>query len=281
MLITTNKGMWSLIGKIALVLVLAFLCFTIALPFIWMLSASLKGDYDVFTFPIQWIPEKIKWENYQTIWTKFHLFGYIKNSVKLSVIVTFIQLFTSSFAAYAFAKIKFRGRNILFLAYIATIAIPWQSYMVPQYMMITKLGLVNSHTSLIAMHAFNVFGVFLLRQTMLSIPDELCEAGRIDGLSEYGIYFKIALPLSKTGLAALTIFTFVNEWNDYTGPMLYLTDENLKTLQIGLRQFIQQYGSYYAQLMAASIVALIPVLIVFVTMQKYFVAGVATSGLKG
>ena len=268
-------------GKIILAALLLLLCFTIALPFIWMLSSSLKGDYDVFTFPIQWIPEQMKWKNYVTIWTKFHLFGYMANSIKLSVIVTLIQLFTSSFAAYAFAKIPFKGRNVLFLLYISTIAVPWQAYMVPQYIMLSKLGMINSHKALIAMHAFNVFGVFLLRQTMLSIPDELCEAGRVDGLNEYGIYFKICLPLSKTGLATLTIFTFVNEWNDFTGPLLYLTDDNLKTLQLGLRQFIQQYGSYYAQLMAASIVALIPVLIVFVLMQKHFIASVATTGLKG
>ncbi len=276
-----KRKILNLTGKLCLIVILLVLCFTIALPFIWMLSSSLKGDYDVFTFPIEWIPKQPKWENYVTIWTKFHLFGYLKNSVKLSVIVTLIQLFTSSFAAYAFAKIPFKGRNVLFLMYVATIAVPWQAYMVPQYMMLTKFGMVNSHLSLIVMHAFNVFGVFLLRQTMIGIPDELFEAGRIDGLNEYGLYFRIALPLSKTGLATLTIFTFVNEWNDFTGPLLYLTDDRLKTLQLGLRQFIQQYGSYYAQLMAASIVALIPVLIVFVLMQKHFIASVATSGLKG
>jgi multiple sugar transport system permease protein len=192
-----------------------------------------------------------------------------------------LQLFTSSFAAYGFAKMKFPGRNILFLAYIATIAVPWQVYMVPQFIMMKKIGLADTHMAIILLQAFTAFGVFLLRQFYVSIPEELSEAARIDGLSEYGIYFKIMLPLSKPALATLTIFTFVNTWNDFMGPMLYLNSTKLKTIQLGLRMFISQYDAEYSLIMAASVASVIPIIAVFLFTQKFFIEGIATSGLKG
>ncbi len=251
------------------------------LPFVWMLSASLKLDKDVFTFPIQWIPANPRWENYSEIWTMIPLLTFIKNTAKLTIIVTFLQLLTSSFAAYAFAKLHFKGRDVLFLGYVATIAMPWQAYMVPQFLMMRSFHLNNTHLAIIFLQAFSAFGVFLMRQFYMSVPDELCEAARIDGMSEYGIYAKIMLPLSVPALSTLTIFTFVNTWNDFLGPLLYLTRTELKTIQIGLRMFIGQYSSEYGLIMAASVVALIPVVIVFLSLQRFFVQGVATAGLKG
>lgn len=251
------------------------------IPFIWMLSSSLKLNKDVFSFPMQWIPRDPVWGNYITIWTKIPMLTFVKNSAKLTIIVTILQLVTSSFAAYAFAKLKFKGRNILFLGYIGTISVPWHAYMVPQFMLMRTLHLNNTHLSIICLQAFSAFGVFLMRQFYDGIPDELCEAARIDGMSEYGIWWRIMLPLSKPALSTLTIFTFVNTWNDFLGPLIYLTDTKKKTLQIGLRMFITDYSSEYGLIMAASVVALIPVLIVFLALQKYFVQGVATAGLKG
>jgi len=250
-------------------------------PFIWMISSSLKLDKDVFTFPIEWIPSNPRWENYEEIWTTIPLGQFLKNTAKLTIIVTFLQLLTSSFAAYAFAKLQFKGRDILFLGYVATIAMPWQVYMVPQFMMIRSFGLNNTHLAIICLQAFSAFGVFLMKQFYMSVPDELCEAARIDGMSEYRIWAQIMLPLSKPALSTLTIFTFVNTWNDFLGPLLYLTRMELKTIQIGLRMFISQYSSEYGLIMAASVVALIPVVIVFLALQKFFVQGVATAGLKG
>lgn len=197
------------------------------------------------------------------------------------MVVTLLQLLTSSFAAYAFAKLHFRGRNLLFLGYIATIAMPWQVYMVPQFLMMSGMGLNDKLLAMICLQAFSAFGVFLMKQFYDGIPDDLCEAARIDGLSEYGIWWKIMLPLSKPSLATLTIFTFVNTWNDFLGPLLYLHTESKKTLQLGLRMFIGQYSAEYGLIMAASVVALIPVLVVFIALQKYFVQGIASSGLKG
>ena len=250
-------------------------------PFLWMLSASFKMNKDVFAFPIEWIPSNPRVRNYVDIWTKISLLAFIFNTAKLTIIVTLLQLFTSSFAAYAFAKLNFKGKKTLFLGYIATIAVPWQAYMVPQFMMMRSWGLNNTHLAIICLQAFSAFGVFLMKQFYEGVPTELCEAARIDGLSEYGIWWRIMLPLSKPALSTLTIFTFVATWNDFLGPLIYLTKTELKTIQIGLRMFISQYSAEYGLIMAASVIALIPVLIVFLALQKYFVQGVATAGLKG
>ncbi|MDY2655241.1 MAG: carbohydrate ABC transporter permease [Eisenbergiella porci] len=251
------------------------------IPFVWMLSSSVKLDKDVFTFPIQWIPQAPRWRNYIDIWSKIPLFTFVINTVKITFFVTLLQLLTSSFAAYAFAKLNFKGRDLLFLCYIGTIAMPWQVYMVPQFMLVRSMGLDNSHAGLILLQAFSAFGVFMMKQFYQGIPDELCEAARVDGMSEYRIYARIMLPLSKPALATLTIFTFVNTWNDFLAPMIYLRDTKLKTIQIGIRMFITQYGSEYGLIMAASVLSLIPVLIVFLSMQKYFVEGIAATGIKG
>lgn len=269
------------ISRCLLYVVLIILTVVMLIPFAWMFSASLKLDKDVFIFPIQWIPKNPRWQNYLDIWTKIPLMTFVLNTVKITLIVTFLQLLTSSFAAYAFAKLKFKYSNLLFMAYIATIAVPWQVYMVPQFMMMRKFGLNDSHLSIIFLQAFSAFGVFMMRQFYQGIPDELCEAARIDGMSEYQIYGRIMLPLSKPALSTLTIFTFVSTWNDFLGPLIYLKTEAKKTLQLGLKMFISQYSSEYGLIMAASVLSLIPVLIVFLSLQKYFVEGIAATGVKG
>ncbi len=251
------------------------------LPLIWMLSASFKLSTEVFTSPIRWIPETFHWENYVQIWQKVDFGRFTWNSAKLTVLVTIIQLLTCSFAAYGFTKCKFPGRDVLFLGYVATIAIPWQTFMLPQYMMMNKMHLVDSHLGYVLLQSFGAFGVFLLRQFFLGIPNELLEAARIDGLSEYGIYFRIVLPLAKPAMATLAIFTFVTIWNDYMGPMIYFNTEANKTIPLGIRMFVGQYSADYQLIMAASVLSLVPVLVMYVFCQKYFVQGVATSGLKG
>ena len=276
-----SKSQNRKITKVILYVVLIFIAFLMLVPFAWMLSSSLKLDKDVFIVPIKWIPENPQWSNYVKIWTKIPLAKFVLNTAKLTVIVTLLQLFTSSFAAYAFAKLNFHHKNTLFLAYVATIAVPWQVYMVPQFMMMRSFGLNDTHLAIICLQAFSAFGVFMMRQFYQGIPDELCEAARIDGMSEYQIYGRIMLPLSKPALSTLTIFTFVNTWNDFLGPLIYLKTESKKTLQIGLRMFIGQNSSEYGLIMAASVLSLIPVLIVFLSLQKYFVEGIAATGVKG
>ncbi len=267
--------------KVLLYVLLAAICVLTLLPLVWMLSASLKLDKDVFRIPIEWIPSDPAWSNYTRIWEQVPLLLFTFNTFKITVITTIIQVITCSFAAYGFAKCNFRGRNTLFMIYVATIAVPWQVYMLPQYSMMNSWGLVDTHASLILLHAFDAFGVFLLRQFCMGIPNELLEAARIDGLSEYGVYARIVLPQMGPSLATLVIFTFVTNWNDFMGPMIYLNSTSNKTIQLGIRMFMGQYSTEYGLIMAASVVSLIPVFIVFLIFQKSFVQGVATSGLKG
>lgn len=250
-------------------------------PFVWMISSSLKTSIDVFSIPMRWIPQEFHFENYLQIWERVPLAIYFKNTAVLAVIVTFMQILTSSFAAYAFAKMNFKGRDLLFMCYIGTIAVPWQVYMVPQFIMMRSIGLYDTIWALVVLQSFTAFGVFLMRQFYMGIPNDLSEAARIDGLSEYGIWARIILPLAKPAIATLCIFTFVNTWNDYMGPMIYLTTDIKKTIQVGLRRFIQAYSADYNLIMAASLCSLLPVTIVFLFLQRYFIEGIATTGMKG
>ncbi|MEU4536558.1 carbohydrate ABC transporter permease [Streptosporangium sp. NPDC023825] len=250
-------------------------------PFGMMLSASLKRNSEVLAVPIQWIPEELRWSNFVEIWERAPMATYLGNSLFLSVTITFLQVLTGSFAAYGFSKVRFPGRDALFLGYLATIAVPWQAYMVPQYIMMQRLELTDTYWSLILIQAFGAFGVFLMRQYYMSIPDELCEAARIDGLSEYGIYRRIILPLSKPALASLALLTFVTTWNDYMGPFIYLTSNELWTVQLGLRSFVGLYEAEHAMIMTGAVLSVLPVLVLFLFGQRYFIQGVATSGLKG
>jgi multiple sugar transport system permease protein len=251
------------------------------LPLIWMLSASLKTDVEVFSVPVRWIPENPAWNNYRAIWQKIDFARFTYNSFKLSVIVTLIQVLTSCFAAYGFAKCRFPGRELLFFLYIATIAIPWQVYMLPQYVEMRLLHLNNTHLGYILMQSFTAFGVFLVRQFYVGIPDELLDAARIDGLNEYGAFFRIVLPLSRPVLATLVIFSFVGIWNDFMGPMIYFDSVHIKTIPLGIRMFLGQYSTEYGLIMAASVLSLLPVFVVFLLFQRFFVEGIATSGIKG
>ena len=270
------------VGKVLIYALLILITAVMVVPFLWMLSASIKTNTEVFDIaPFQFIPDEPQWSNYQEIWTKIPLARFIGNTVFLTIVVTTLQMLTSSFAAYAFAKLQFKHRNALFLAYIATIAMPWQVYMVPQFIMMRGMGLNDKLLAMICLQAFSAFGVFLMKQFYEGIPDSLCEAARIDGMSEYKIYSSIMLPLSKPALSTLIIFTFVNTWNDYLGPLIYLKTETKKTIQLGLKMFIGQYAAEYGLIMAGSIITLIPVLVVFLALQKYFVEGVAATGIKG
>ncbi|MBT2229455.1 carbohydrate ABC transporter permease [Nonomuraea sp. NEAU-A123] len=261
-------------------LTLTVLAVLVLVPFAWMVSSALKRDNEVFAVPIQWIPRELRWSNFVEIWERIPLLTYLGNSAFLSVTITLLQLLTGSFAAYGFAKVRFPGRDALFVAYIATIAVPWQAYMVPQYIMMQKADLTNTYWAIILLQAFGAFGVFLMRQYYMSIPDDLCEAARIDGLSEYGIYWRIILPLSKPALASLALLTFVNTWNDYMGPFIYLTSNELWTVQLGLRSFVGQYDAEYAMMMTGAVLSVLPILVIFLLGQRYFIRGIATSGLK-
>jgi len=276
-----NSLQGNMAKKISIYAALSILTAIMLVPFYWMIQSSLKLSEDVFTIPVQWWPTTPVWSNYSDIWTRVPLLRFFRNTAFLTITVTFLQLLTSNFAAYAFSKLHFFGRNTLFMIYVASIAVPWQAYMVPQYIMFRMMGLVNTHMAIIVLQAFTAFGVFLTKQFYDSVPNELIEAARIDGMSEYQIWRRIMLPLSKPVIATLTIFTFVFTWNDFLGPRLYLMSQNLWTVPIGIRMFIGQYSSEHALIMAIATVSLVPILVVFLALQKFFIQGIATSGLKG
>ena len=253
----------------------------VVLPIFWMISASLKPSNDVFKFPIEWLPQVVRWQNYADIWQRINFLTYYKNTTFLAIIVTFTSILTSSLAAYSFAKIEFPERNTIFILYILTMAVPFQVVMIPQFIIIKNIGLNDSLWSLVLLYSFSPFGVFLLRQFFMGIPKELSESARIDGLNEFGIFSRIILPLAKPALSTLAIFQFQFVWNDFLAPLIFLTSDENKTIQLGLRKFLTQYGNEYGLVMAGSVCALIPVILVFVMFQKTFIQGIATTGLKG
>lgn len=275
---TTYK---SLINKCITYIALGLGSILMLIPFAWMISASLKVETEVFQFPIRWIPEVPQWGNYLLVFQKVPLLTYFKNSLFITCITLTIQLFTSALAAYAFSKLYFKERDTIFVTYLSTLMIPQQVIMIPQFIIMRKLGLVNSPWALILLGAFMPFGVFMLRQFFLTIPNELSESARIDGCSEFMIFARIILPLTKPALASLGIFSFVWSWNDFLHPLIYLSTDSKKTIQIGIRAFLAQYTQDYALLMAATCLSLLPVLVAYLSAQKFIIEGIATSGLKG
>ena len=260
---------------------LSLISVVVLTPFAWMALSSLKRNNEVFTAPITWFPDEWQWHNYIDIWTKADMSTWLGNTIFLSVTVTALQVLTGSFAAYGFSRIRFPGRDALFLVYIGTIAVPWQAYMIPQFKLLSEVGLADTRLSIILLQAFSAFGVFLMKQFYDTVPEELSESARIDGLTEFGIYRRIMLPLSVPSISALAILTFTNTWNDYMGPLIYLRSPDLWTIQLGLKTFIGQYNADYAAIMTGSVLSVLPIAVVFAIGQKYFVQGIASSGLKG
>lgn len=271
-----RNTIWRVLAYILLLPTAVF----VLLPFVWTLLSSLKENDKIFVVPMKWLPDTWQWSNYVEIWERSQMGLWLQNTVFLAVIITIIQVFTGSFAAYGFSRIKFPGRDFLFITYIATIAVPWQAYMIPQYKMMASINMVDNLWVIVLLQAFSAFGVFLMKQFYDTIPEELSEAARLDGLSEFGIYWRIMLPLSIPSIASLVIITFTNTWNDFMGPFLYLRNPDLWTIQIGLRSFIGEHATDYAAILTGSVISVIPIAIVFVLGQRHFVQGVATSGMK-
>ena len=268
------------IGRVLLYLIMISASVGMCMPFLWMISASLKPEIDVFGFPIKWIPETFRLQNYVDVWT-IPFFTYYRNTIIVAFSITALQVLTCSLAAYAFTKINFPERNKIFLAYLSTMMVPFQVIMIPQFFIIKGLGLVDHLESVILLGAFSAFGVFLFRQFFMTIPESLSEAARVDGCSEFGIYSRIIMPLAKPAIASLIIFTFVTAWNDFLGPLIYLNSDNVKTLQLGIRSFQTLYSASYALIMAAATCSTLPVIIVYLCAQDQFVEGIAATGIKG
>lgn len=259
------------------------LCSVVAVfPFLWMLSSSVKNSTEVFFYPIDWIPDVIKWSNYTDVLNKFNFGSYFKNTASVSIMITIGTLLVSIMAAYAFAKLQFRGNNFIFLLYISTLMLPWQVYMIPQYLIATKMHLIDTHIGLALTSIFAPFGVFLLKQFFMGIPNEYSEAAKIDGCTQMGICFRIIVPMSKPALTTLVLLTFMSAWNDYLAPLIYLKTERLRTLQIALHYFQGENETDWALLMAGASLSMIPVLLLYIFAQKQLMEGMASAGgIKG
>lgn len=253
----------------------------ICLPLFWMVSSSLKAPNRLFTIPIEWFPYEFRWENYIEAWNTAPFGRYFFNSIFVSVTTTLLNLFFCSLAGFAFAKYRFPGKNILFLFILATMMIPFHVVVVPLFTLMRDLRWLNSYAALIVPGAMSAFGIFLMRQFILTLPDELFDAARIDGASEFGIYARIVLPLSTGPLAALAVFVFLDSWNSLLWPLVTTTRDEWRTVAVGLTQFQTVHGTKYHLMMAASTLVVIPMLIVFFLLQRHFIRGVALSGIKG
>ncbi len=253
-------------------------------PLLWMASTSFKSREDVFALPPKWIPDPFHFEKYSEIWEKGPLLSGFENSLIVALSVTIVGTLISSLAAFAFSKLKFPHKNKLFLMLIASIMIPYPVVMIPQFMMFSKIGWVDTLLPLIIPGLFgNVAMIFFLRQFLTSIPNALVEAAKIDGSSYFGIFSKVIFPLMAPGVAAQLILWFMAIWNDYLGPIIYLNSPEKQTLQLVIANFNAAYAiqTDYPLIMAASTIALLPVLIVFIVFQRQIIESVAISGIKG
>ncbi|HLD29915.1 MAG TPA: carbohydrate ABC transporter permease [bacterium] len=250
-------------------------------PFVWMISTSFKTQGAVFTTPPQWVPKPFTFQQYVKLFREVNFLLHFKNSLFVSLIVTFFSLFINSLAGYAFAKYRFPGRDKIFTILLGAIMIPGQVTMMPVFIMLKRLGMLNSYWGLIIPCSASVFAIFLMRQFIYSIPDDLIDAARIDGCSDFAIYWKIILPLCKPVLATLGIFTFMSSWNDFLWPLIIMIREDMYTLPVALANLNGQHATEYALLMAGSMVVVLPVIIIFLFAQKYVIKGISTTGLKG
>ena len=271
----------KVIVKVIITVLMAALSIIMITPFLWMLSASFKPDNQIFDFPIKWIPNPITWANYDRVWNSDVPFiTFFFNSCKVTILSVLGEVFTSALAAYAFAKIRFKGREIIFLIYLSTLAFPAQMMLIPRFVLFKLFGLYNTHWALILPGMFTAFGTFMLRQFFLSIPEDLSSAAKIDGAGHFTTFLRIVLPLSTAAISALIIFQFVGSWNEYESALVYIRKKELATIPLGLNFFKDENSASYGAIMAASTCALIPIFAVFLTFQKQFVAGIAASGFK-
>jgi multiple sugar transport system permease protein len=251
------------------------------LPFLWMLSTSLKEQREIFTYPPTWIPDPLAWGNYEEALTAMPFDRFYFNSVFVACAVTFIQILTSSLAAFAFARLRFKGRETIFVVYLAALMIPFPVLLIPNFIVIINLDWYDTYWALIVPPAFSAFSTFLLRQHFKSLPLDLDEAARMDGASSLRIWWSIIMPMSKTAIAAVGIFIFLNSWNDFLWPLVVTNSEEMRTVPVGLNSFQGQYGVRWNLLMAAAVVAMLPVLVVYAFAQKWFIRGIAMTGMSG
>lgn len=271
---TSKINMKTMLSWLILLLTSAF----VLVPLYMIVTASFKNEREIFEVPMAIWTENSGLFNFKQL-SKFPL--YIWNSLKVTFFCTVIQLGTASTSAYAFSKLKWRGRDTLFVLYLMSMMIPIQVIIIPQFMVVKSLGLYNTHLALILVGSFTVFGTFLIKQFFMTLPDSLMESARIDGAHEWIIFLKVVMPLAKTVMATVLIFSFRWFWNEFFSALIYLASPELKTLPLGMTDFVAEYMVYFGPQMAAALISIVPVMILFLALQKYFIQGIASSGIKG
>ena len=284
----------DLLGKAVVYLLLTIGAIVFFAPWAWMVSASFQPIGEIFEWPPNWIPNTFTLQNYVKFLTAEGFFRWVLNSGFLAIVVLIIQMFFNSLAAYSFAKRKFPGRDSLFLLMLATLMIPGQLFLIPNYLILLRSplfggnnilgvgghGMLDSFWGIIVPYSFSVWSVFFMRQYMKTIPDDLLDAARMDGASEFLIFWKVVLPLCGPVLAAQAIFTFTFVWNDFFWPLIVTSSPDLRTLQLGLALFILKNKTVWDVVFAGSVISTLPVLLIFIFFQKYFIRGIALTGMK-
>jgi multiple sugar transport system permease protein len=268
------------LGSATLYLVLLLGAFTMVTPLLWMLATSLKPLEDVFKWPPLGFQSRPVWTNYRDIWEVVPFGRYLANTFLVSLARTAGVLVTSSLAGYAFARLRFPGRDVLFLAYLGTIMVPGQVTMIPAFIIMRELGWLDTYMALIIPGLFSPLATFLMRQYFLTLPRSLEDAAAIDGAGLFTAFRRIALPLAKPALATVGVFTFLTSWNDFLWPLIVTNSQDVRVVSVGLTEFQNLYYTDWPLLMAASLVAVLPVLVLYVFAQRYFVAGIATTGIR-
>ncbi|MDX8288996.1 carbohydrate ABC transporter permease [Metabacillus indicus] len=279
------KKKWNVKKVVRLTLTYALLIFVTFLtvgPFLWLLATSLKsGSENIFAYPPQFIPENPTLSNYTQVMDTFPFWRYLGNSVIVSVLTVLLNIVLCSLAAYPLARMNFRGKNLVFLLIISTMMIPFQLLMIPIYLLSLDLGLQNTYAGLVLPHATTAFGIFLMRQAFLTIPYELDESARMDGANAFQIWWKILMPLVKPSVVTLAIFIFVMAWGDFLWPLIITNDQNMYTLPLGVNMLAGSFSSNWRLIAAGSIISILPIILFFVAMQKYFIDGAMKGAVKG
>ena len=267
-------------SRIILYLVLIGSALMMIVPFYWSVGTSLKLEQNVYSNPPQWIPDPLTWANYIHVLTRIPFFRYFANSVFVALITTLGHVFFDTLAGYTFAKLKFPFRDQIFFIMLLALMVPFQVNLIPLYKIMATLHWTNTYLALIVPNLTSIFGIFLMRQFMLTIPNELLDAARIDGCNEFGVFRKVALPLALPGIATLIIFTFMGTWNDFLWPRIVTNSEKFFTLPVGLAQLQMKNTSNVAQIMAGTVLTALPMIIVFLFMQRQFIEGMTAGALK-
>lgn len=269
-------------GKIIATIIIACVGILFLLPLIWMISGSLKTPLTIFDYPIKWIPDDPQWKNYVEVWTS-ELMPFTRlyaNSTFIVVVTLVGQLLFASLAAYAFAKLDFAGKDIIFMIFLAAMMIPTQATIIPRFMIFKTVGLYDNLWAVILPNWFNATAIFMLRQTYMGLPDGLVEAAKIDGASHFRIWSQITMPLTKPAMVSLGVLGFISSWNEYLTPLIFLIDKKLYTIALGIRFYFSDEAQEFNITMAAATSAIVPILFIFLFCQKYFIEGIATAGMK-